>query len=274
MDSYSALIYRSVKKLFCNLAEPFLPKLLDRTTILGFHIIEENRIDGLPPKIFEEIVKDVKDNWNIVSLENLLSNPNGEKIALTFDDGYSSVYQYAFPILEKYNIPASLFLPTFFINGTYDNKKRDLMSLHNSQFMTWHQVKEMANLFTVEAHTHMHQYCKKYNDPALKADIEENISQIITNTNRRPIALAYPGGTYNDFHSSMPVLLKSLNIPFGVTTVFGPIGLGGFPYFCPRVIIENSDQLSDVRAKLEGNRDAIRLLHRIKSYKSLRLCNW
>lgn len=278
MLNYSAAmygrIYRNIKKLFCSLTSPILPQLSDRTTILGFHIIEENRSDGLPPKIFEEIVKYVKDNWNIVTLENLLSNPTGEKIAFTFDDGYNSVYQYAFPILERHNVPASLFLPTFFIDGTFDDKKRETMSLHKSQFVTWNQVKETSGLITIEAHTHTHQYCKKYNDPALQADIAENISQIILHTKRKPIALAYPGGSYNDFHSSMPILLKQLDIPFGITTIFGPIGLGGFPYFCPRIIIENSDKLVDVKAKIEGSRDAIRLLQRLKSYKSLRLFNW
>lgn len=41
---------------------------------------------------------------------------SGRRVVITIDDGYASVYHYAFPILKKYNWPATLFLPTGFLD--------------------------------------------------------------------------------------------------------------------------------------------------------------
>ncbi|MBT7051841.1 MAG: polysaccharide deacetylase family protein [Desulfobacula sp.] len=40
---------------------------------------------------------------------------NKPKCILTFDDGWCDFYQYVFPLLKKYSIPATVFLPTSFI---------------------------------------------------------------------------------------------------------------------------------------------------------------
>ncbi len=43
--------------------------------------------------------------------------PKRDLVAITFDDGYQSFYNLAFPLLKKYDLPATVFLPTDFING-------------------------------------------------------------------------------------------------------------------------------------------------------------
>ncbi|KAA1175047.1 polysaccharide deacetylase family protein [Marinobacter salinexigens] len=63
----------------------------------------------------------VKKNFNPISLDYLLSRRDDEKkpknpIVLTFDDGYSDFYEYAFPVLKKLELPATLFITTGFVN--------------------------------------------------------------------------------------------------------------------------------------------------------------
>ncbi len=63
----------------------------------------------------------IKKNFDVISFEDLMKCRNG-KISLpkrpmivTFDDGFSDNYQNAFPILKKYNLPATIFLVSGFV---------------------------------------------------------------------------------------------------------------------------------------------------------------
>lgn len=91
-------------------------------TILMFHRIGPVKNAWLlPPTIksdFENQMKYLNKTHKILTLEELAKclkegKPLAKKVAVvTFDDGYKDNYQYAFPILKKYKIPATVFLIT------------------------------------------------------------------------------------------------------------------------------------------------------------------
>lgn len=69
----------------------------------------------LPGEIFEAQMRYLKKHYRLLSIEEIcrgLENPAGAEsgIAITFDDGYRGVYEEAFPILNKYQIPTTVFL--------------------------------------------------------------------------------------------------------------------------------------------------------------------
>jgi len=75
---------------------------------------------GVSMDVFEEHMRYIKNYFKVVSMAEglrLLSEDNSEGIyaAVNFDDGYMDNYQYAFPILKRYEIPATIFLATDFI---------------------------------------------------------------------------------------------------------------------------------------------------------------
>lgn len=66
---------------------------------------------------FERQMRFLKTNrYNVVSLEELAGlirqkkNLPAKTIAITFDDGYGDNHDYAFPVLKKYGLPATIFL--------------------------------------------------------------------------------------------------------------------------------------------------------------------
>jgi len=72
----------------------------------------------LPLDVFEQQLRFYKQYCTPVSLDMVLASrelpPN--PIVLTFDDGYKNNYDHVFPLLVEYNIPATIFVTTGFID--------------------------------------------------------------------------------------------------------------------------------------------------------------
>jgi len=101
----------------------------NRLTILAYHRIlnidhepffdfDEGVISATPHD-FEAQVKWLKNNFNITTFASLLKGemaPNS--LIITFDDGYKDNYENAYPVLNKYNVPATIFLTTGYIESS------------------------------------------------------------------------------------------------------------------------------------------------------------
>ena len=78
-------------------------------------------IDVTPVKYFENQIRLLSSYFKIVTLDAMMqeyynNNIKPNQICITFDDGYADNYQFAFPILKKYNAPATIFLTTDYIS--------------------------------------------------------------------------------------------------------------------------------------------------------------
>ena len=72
--------------------------------------------------VFEKQMRFLKDAFEVVPLSELLArwrtgawDTGTAYCAITFDDGWLDNYLYAYPILRRYQIPATVFLPTAFV---------------------------------------------------------------------------------------------------------------------------------------------------------------
>ncbi|MBU1061872.1 MAG: polysaccharide deacetylase family protein [Candidatus Omnitrophica bacterium] len=92
--------------------------------IFTYHRVSgDSRNNGylsIPDYLFEQHVRFIKHNFKVVSmLDGLetLQQGNSKDIYATInlDDGYMDNYLYAYPILKKYHVPATVFLATDFI---------------------------------------------------------------------------------------------------------------------------------------------------------------
>jgi peptidoglycan/xylan/chitin deacetylase (PgdA/CDA1 family) len=70
---------------------------------------------------FEKQLQYILKHNSIISIDDFLAWKTGEKslqknsVILTFDDCYQNCYTQLFPLLKKYHVPVTLFLPTVFI---------------------------------------------------------------------------------------------------------------------------------------------------------------
>ena len=72
-------------------------------------------------EFFDNFLKELKKTHRLCSLDEAidhLRNGSSEQIAhITFDDGYKDNLDYALPILEKHNAPATIYITTRFAEG-------------------------------------------------------------------------------------------------------------------------------------------------------------
>jgi peptidoglycan/xylan/chitin deacetylase (PgdA/CDA1 family) len=87
--------------------------------ILYYHRVNDDNDPFFPAistALFEQEMRFLRRHYTVVSLAELLNRLAGELtepvVAITFDDGYRDNYHNAFPILQRYGLPATIFLTT------------------------------------------------------------------------------------------------------------------------------------------------------------------
>lgn len=90
--------------------------------ILMYHrLTDSNIIPGISSDKFEAQLQHLCKYYDVVSIDEIISDIksneiNDKKVALTFDDGYIDFYEKAWPLLKKYNVPATVYITTEFID--------------------------------------------------------------------------------------------------------------------------------------------------------------
>jgi len=93
--------------------------------IFIFHRVNDDYdpfLPSVPVAVFRKQMEFLKQNFPIISLDQVASGSyagSGEKysVAITFDDGYRDNFLKAFPVLNKLEMPATIFLATGYIEA-------------------------------------------------------------------------------------------------------------------------------------------------------------
>ena len=130
-----------------------------QTIIFCYHrLVDKVRYPGteITPAAFEAQMKQLKDRGiTVISMQDLLAWKRGEKnipprcAVISFDDGWKSQYEVAWPIMKKFGYPFTMFIYTEGVRGG---------SLGGGGAITWEQLADMRdNGVDIEAHTATHQ---------------------------------------------------------------------------------------------------------------------
>jgi peptidoglycan/xylan/chitin deacetylase (PgdA/CDA1 family) len=176
--------------------------------ILTYHKISDDFDWGITrQKVsqFERGIKFLHDlGYKAVPLEEIFKqtsgsiNEGGQKVVITFDDGYENAYLNAFPILQKYGFTAFIFIITGFVGkpNSWDfnfGRKR-------KRHLSWKQIKEMSEFgFGFGSHTVNHPDLTKIDPNWVEYELKKSKEALEDKLGKEVIFLSYPFGRYNRF---------------------------------------------------------------------------
>jgi len=212
-----------------------------RNAILIYHSIGDIGNQPTSPAVFEAHMQYLSREFEIVDLPEIVDSTGERQIAVTFDDGFIDFYRTALPVLERYEVPATVFVCADFI----DDRNRDRMCAAHSLtdppeqvMLRRDQLGELVEnrYVTVGNHTRSHRNLATVDD---ESDLRE---EIVGNQTALEETLGRPVNRFSfPFHSFNPVAREIV----AETHELGLCGVGLMStrddrYSLPRVALPDS----------------------------------
>jgi peptidoglycan/xylan/chitin deacetylase (PgdA/CDA1 family) len=148
---------------------------------------------------FEEQMRYLKrEGYHVITLKQFLDfaalrqQLPRKTVVLTFDDGWKSFKEFAYPLLKELGFPATLFIYTDFVGARIA--------------LSWPELKELAQEgFDIEAHSKTHEDMRRkpsesdgdYNR-RMQAELVQVLAIFQQRVGQTPKILAYPYGSHDD----------------------------------------------------------------------------
>ncbi len=157
--------------------------------------VEDDYMQTTVENFKKQITGLMKIGYKPISYQDLCDYKNGKKaipkwsFVITFDDGYTGVYKYAYEIAKEYNIP----MTSFVVNSCVGSKPG---------YYTWEQAKEMkdSGLISIYSHGFTHAQYNTVTPEKLVEDIDNSYTEIKEKLDDESIlkVFTYPYGLYTD----------------------------------------------------------------------------
>ncbi|MBE6984857.1 MAG: hypothetical protein E7434_04440 [Ruminococcaceae bacterium] len=180
--------------------------------VLMYHAVSDNCWGYeelfVSPSSMEEQLKYLVDNgYDPIWFEDLAHVEDYDKpVILTFDDGYDDNYTELFPLLQKYNVKA-----TIFVIG------QDFVGIAHK--MNEQQIRELSDsgLVSIQSHSYTHSDLSAMDKETLEYEMNQTNKVLARITGKVPYVLCYPSGDY----SSLTIEVAKEHYLFGLKMVGG-----------------------------------------------------
>jgi peptidoglycan/xylan/chitin deacetylase (PgdA/CDA1 family) len=176
--------------------------------ILCYHAVEDAWAAPLAvtPAAFEEHCSWLSRSARVVPLTAAVEMLHGwnrlprKTTAISFDDAYESVYTHAFPILKRYNLPATVF--TIAETLTPEGREPDWVDIPPPEpirTLTLDQILEMQDAgIDFASHSYSHFDLTTLSEDVCEQDLRKSREMLEALLGRPVPFLAYPRGRHND----------------------------------------------------------------------------
>ncbi len=228
--------------------------------VLNYHQInnEDHNALTLSGKEFEAQIKYLqREGYTAISPDQLADYLQYGKalpakpVLITLDDGYEDNYRVAYPILQKYQFTATIFLITDFV-GNY------------GRYLTWEQIREMSGQgYSFEDHTLSHISLPNASDEEIRKQLGKSKEALEWRLGKKVDYLAYPGGEYDQ---RVIQLTKEAGYRAAFTVNFGRDRINSTLFTLNRIPIFGSESHTFLRFWLRLN--FTRVFNALQNYKA------
>jgi len=223
------------------------------------------------PRVFEDQMKFLRDNgFSSVGLGDAVRYLEAggagkiKPVVITFDDGFRDFLTNAFPVLERYGLSATMFLPTGFIGESTQRFK-------GIECLTWGEVRDLDRAgVEFGSHTVTHRQLRDTATEDVENEILHSKKTIEDHLDCGVTSFAYPFAfpeTDRAFTERLRGLLYEAGYENGVSTVIGTPSVSDDRFFLKRLPVNSFDDAKLFRAKLNG---AYNWLHAVQYAAKLR----
>jgi len=246
-----------------------------RLGILTYHRIASH-VDGLPaplhnvePHRFSAQLHELsRRGFQFVSLNAALSAAHQRQslppksVVLTFDDGFATVYTHAWPLLERLQIPATVFINTAYIDSddpfpfdAWGRAYHDRAPLDTYRPLTTAECREMSEsgLIAIGAHTHTHQDHRGCPE-AFREDLQKSVEIVRERFRESDVTFAFPYGCVHAGFANADAIeaAGTTGVRCGLTTTAALVDTKDSPFRWGRFNVFAWDTGATLTAKLGG----------------------
>lgn len=235
-------------------------------TIIMYHSINNIRdVCTITPNAFQRQIEFIRSHFSIIRLKEirdvLIDQELSRKVVITFDDAFRDFYDFAYPILDRYKIPSTVFIPTGFIGG-FNDWDFPFHKCRKKSVMNANLLQELHRAKIVDFGSHTVDHL-----PMSEIDVNEMKRQaagsktVLEDLLRASVTMfAYPYGRLGDFSPLTSRILSETGYEIGVTTHWGTQSSIRDILCLRRISLRENDSYKTIRSKIEGCYDWIFLL--------------
>lgn len=217
----------------------------NRHVVLVYHSIGYCNADEDPfrinisPEIFERHLKIISKYRN--------------RIKIAFDDGYRNNFEYAYPLLKKYKLDATIFLITDFIDQKIGSDSF-AGKCFKQQPLSWEEIKIMyRGGIKFGSHSKTHSLLGSFSKSKLQEELSGSKARIEEELGHPIRAFAYPFGGRGAFTDFTKSAVMAAGYDCAYTNIMGDSSKDRFAL--KRIRIYREDGSFKFRMKIEGAYD-------------------
>jgi peptidoglycan/xylan/chitin deacetylase (PgdA/CDA1 family) len=164
--------------------------------ILTYHSLDPSgSVISIAPHVFgEQMAFLAESGVPVVPLHAVRDTPGA--VALTFDDGFRNFYEHAFPVLQRYSLPATVFVVSGYCGRCNDwpTQPRDT-GVPLLELMSWSAVEELSRAgIEIGSHTETHPHLSRLSAAEVERELSASRAALEDRIGKSVHTFAYPYG--------------------------------------------------------------------------------